>query len=484
MKKVKTLTIVLIIVLLTAIAVLGIYIPKQNRMENIVKDYTYSMDLKGGRVIALKADASNKTIIKDKDGKEIADAESLSEEELNKKGYVKEEVPYNSSEVLNENNYKKSKEIIEKRLQNLGLQNYEIRLNEQNGEIMVKIPEDSATDEIVSNLGTTGKFEIVDSQTNEVLMDNGDIEKANVMYGSNPDSAGTMVYLNIEFDKEGTKKLEEISGKYKNEENTSNTTNEENTTDDTNTENNTENNTEKIKKEITMKIDDETIMTTDFDEPLKTGKLQLSVGNNATDEKTLNGYIAQATSMSTVLDSGNMPIKYTIEENKYILSDITKDNINTVFYVIAGIVTIALIVLIVRYKTQGLLGAISYIGLASLLSIILRYTNVVISIEGIIGIILVLILNYIFVNKLLTKINRKELNKKTVNQNIKQTYKEFFMLIIPICIATITFCFINYEPISSFGMVMFWGIVLIAIYNILITNLLIKCKIKEANKKD
>ena len=480
MKKVKTLTIVLIIVLLTAIAVLGIYIPKQNRMENIVKDYTYSMDLKGGRVIALKADASNKTIIKDKDGKEIADAESLSEEELNKKGYVKEEVPYNSSEVLNENNYKKSKEIIEKRLQNLGLQNYEIRLNEQNGEIMVKIPEDSATDEIVSNLGTTGKFEIVDSQTNEVLMDNGDIEKANVMYGSNPDSAGTMVYLNIEFDKEGTKKLEEISGKYKNEESTSNTTNEENTTNDTNTENNTE----KIKKEITMKIDDETIMTTDFDEPLKTGKLQLSVGNNATDEKTLNGYIAQATSMSTVLDSGNMPIKYTIEENKYILSDITKDNINTVFYVIAGIVTIALIVLIVRYKTQGLLGAISYIGLASLLSIILRYTNVVISIEGIIGIILVLILNYIFVNKLLTKINRKELNKKTVNQNIKQTYKEFFMLIIPICIATITFCFINYEPISSFGMVMFWGIVLIAIYNILITNLLIKCKIKEANKKD
>lgn len=484
MKKVKTLTIVLIIVLLTAIAVLGIYIPKQNRMENIVKDYTYSMDLKGGRVIALKADASNKTIIKDKDGKEIADAESLSEEELNEKGYVKEEVPYNSSEVLNENNYKKSKEIIEKRLQNLGLQNYEIRLNEQNGDIMVKIPEDSATDEIVSNLGTTGKFEIVDSQTNEVLMDNGDIEKANVMYGSNPDSAGTMVYLNIEFDKEGTKKLEEISGKYKNEENTSNTTNEENTTDDTNTENNTENNTEEIKKEITMKIDDETIMTTDFDEPLKTGKLQLSVGNNATDEKTLNGYIAQATSMSTVLDSGNMPIKYTIEENKYILSDITKDNINTVFYVIAGIVTIALIVLIVRYKMQGLLGAISYIGLASLLSIILRYTNVVISIEGIIGLTLVLILNYIFINKLLAKLNKKQLDNEIINKNLKQTYKEFFMLIIPICIATITFCFINYEPISSFGMVMFWGIVLIAIYNILITNLLIKCKIKEANKKD
>ena len=480
MKKVKTLTIILIIILLTTIAVLGIYIPKQNKMENIVKDYTYGMDLKGARVVTLKVDTSNKTIIKDKEGNEVSDANSLSEEELKQKEYVKEEIPYNNSEVLNQNNYKKSKEIIEKRLQNLGLQNYEIRLNEQNGDIIVKVPEDSTTDNIISNLGTAGKFEIVDSQTNEVLMDNGDIEKANVMYGSNPDSAGTMVYLNIEFDKEGTKKLEEISGKYKNEESTSNTTNEENTTNDTNTENDTE----KTKKEITMKIDDETIMTTDFEEPLKTGKLQLSVGNNATDEKTLNGYIGQASSMATVLDAGNMPIKYTIDENKYILSDITKKNINTAFYVIAGIVAISLIVLIVRYKTQGLLGAISYIGLASLLSIILRYTNVVISIEGIIGIILVLILNYIFVNKLLAKLSKKQLDNEMINQNLKETYKEFFMQIITICIATITFCFINYEPISSFGMVMFWGIVLIAIYNIVITNLLMKCKTKETNSKN
>ena len=68
MKKVKTLTIILIIILLTTIAVLGIYIPKQNKMENIVKDYTYGMDLKGARVVTLKADTSNKTIIKDKEG--------------------------------------------------------------------------------------------------------------------------------------------------------------------------------------------------------------------------------------------------------------------------------------------------------------------------------------------------------------------------------------------------------------------------------
>ena len=65
MKKVKMLTIVFAIILVTIVAVLGIYIPKQNRMENIVKEYSYGMDLKGGRVITLKPDTSNKTVIKD-----------------------------------------------------------------------------------------------------------------------------------------------------------------------------------------------------------------------------------------------------------------------------------------------------------------------------------------------------------------------------------------------------------------------------------
>ncbi len=35
--------------------------------------------------------------------------------------------------------------------------------------------------------------------------------------------------------------------------------------------------------------------------------------------------------MATVLDSGKMPIKYTVEENKYILSDVTSQDLNIVF---------------------------------------------------------------------------------------------------------------------------------------------------------
>ena len=54
MKKVKIITIVLAIILVTLVAFGGVYIKTQNRMENKVKDYDFARDLKGGRVVELK----------------------------------------------------------------------------------------------------------------------------------------------------------------------------------------------------------------------------------------------------------------------------------------------------------------------------------------------------------------------------------------------------------------------------------------------
>lgn len=469
MKKVKILTITLAIALISMVAFAGVYVTKQNRIEDKVKSYTYAMDLKGARTITLKVDTSKKTTIKDSEGKEVENSSNLTDEEISEKGYTKEETDYNPSDVLNMENYKKSKEIIEKRLKELKIDNYVTRLNEQTGEIIVEIPENSDTDNIVTNLGTTGKFEILDSETNEVLMDNNDIKLANVVYGSNSSSttsSGTSIYLNIEFNKEGTKKLEDISGKYVK---TSNETNTENTSESTDTSSSSE-------KKITMKIDDEEIMSTSFDEAIKTGRLQLSIGSSSTDQKTLQTYVEQANNMATVLDTGKTPVKYTVDENHYVLSDITENELKTVEYAIMGIVLISLIVLVVRYKLNGLLGAISYLGLASIFVLLIRYANVVLSLEGIFGIVVILVLNYLFVNKLLSKLKEEILSKDIVNSKTKETYKQYFIKIIPIIIAIITFCFAGWEPISSFGMIMFWGVVLIAVYNIIITNNLLKIR--------
>ena len=466
MKKLKLLTILLTIVLVTMVAFFGIYVSTQNRMENTVKDYSYMMDLKGGRNIILAVDDSNKTTIKDSEGNKVDDADDLSDEELSEKGYIKEEIPYNSEETLNIDNYEKSKTIIEKRLKELQIQEYNIRLNEETGDIVLEIPENDNTDTIVSQLAAVGKFEIVDSNTKEVLMDSNDLKLVNVMYGSNNNTAtssGTTVYLNIEFTDEGAKKIEDISNKYKSD-SEENDEHDESEHDESSHEAN----------EVTLLVDDNEMLSTGFEEPIKTGKIQLSIGSSSTDSKTIQGYATQAANMAVVLNNGEMPVKYTVHDNQYILSDITNNDLNIVFYVILGISCIALIVLIYKYKVLGLLGALSFVGLASLLLLLIRYANVDLSIQGILGIIATLALNYIFMFVLLSKLNNKEYKKSTIGEILKDAYKEIFIKIIPICIAIIVFCFAGWAPISSFGMVLFWGLVLIALYNAIVTNLLFR----------
>ena len=110
MKKIKILTIILLIILITMVAFWGIYTQVQNRMENQVKDYSYAMDLDGSRVIRLKVSEGNKTVVKDQEGNEVADSENLTDEEITQNGYTKEETPYNSDEVKTVENKKKSKE--------------------------------------------------------------------------------------------------------------------------------------------------------------------------------------------------------------------------------------------------------------------------------------------------------------------------------------------------------------------------------------
>ena len=449
MKTIKIITISLLIVLISMIGFFGIYKQNKNQMSNVVKDYTYAMDLNGARTIKLTVNSDN------------------------------------SDEVKTEENYKTAKEIIEKRLKKLGVEEYKVNVNNENGEITVQIPEDLNTDTIVSNLTTVGKFEILDSETNDVLLDNNSIESSKVLY--NTATSGTSVYLEIAFNKDGKNKLEEISKTYvKTENNTAdeNTTTDENATTDENntetTENTTSETSSKTEKKISLKIDDSELMSTTFDEPITSGKIQLSVGKATTDSTTLKGYVEQAQNVATVLDSGKLPVKYDMEKNQYILSSITEQDLTYVAVTIAIIAIIAIIVLIIKYKTNGLVAGIAYTGLAALYLLLIRYTNVVISIDSIFAITMMLAFNYIFTIILLSNIKKMKAEnvENAVQKSVTETYKKFFSRIIPVCILAIVFCFIKWTPINSFGMITFWGIVIIAIYNATITNLLFRIKNK------
>ena len=489
-KKLKILVCTLAVILIAMIALFGVYVPYQNRMENKIKGYTYGMNLAGERTIILTPSEETETKITDSEGNEVTDASDLTDEELAEKGYTKEEVKVNTDEKMNNENYQKSKEILEKRLQQLNAGQYTVNVNEENGQITINIPENNQTDNIINQLIPSGKFEIIDSETKEVLMNNDDLKEAKVMYGQNSSQSGTNVYLTIQFDKEGTKKFEEITNTYKTieesedetETNTtseeSNTTSEENTTNTETTEN-TESEEEK-QKEITLQMDGEDIMTTSFDEVIKTGEMSLVVGSASSDEEQINAYAQNAQNIASILNNGEMPVKYE-GVSQYILSDITREDLNIIKIAIIAVTAIALLILVIKHRTNGFLASLGYIGLAGIFALIIRYTNVTVALEGIFAIAIILIINYIFQNKLLTKIKELKTNKEEgiVGKAMKETYKEFFIKILPICIMAIVFCFISWVPISSFGMIMFWGLLLIAIYNPTITQALLKIENRQ-----
>lgn len=505
-KKLQITVCTLIAVLIAMIAIFGIYTPYQNRMVNNVRGYSYGMDLKGERSIILTPSTGTEEVIKDSERKEVADADDLTDEELAQKGYTKESIAINSEEDLTVENYKKSKEVIEKRLEQLGIEQYSINLNEQTGEITINIPEDSRTDNIINEILPVGKFEIVDSETKEVLMTNSDIEEARVMYGqSSATQNSTNVYLDIKFNKDSRKKFEDITNTYKTNEEQNDTSSQnttdanataengtasgevaenttgENTTDNTTTDSASEENSEneKTQKQITMMLDDEEMITTSFDDVIKTGEMSLIVGTAATEEEQIEDNSTNALNMATLLSNGEMPVEYE-GVSQYILSDITREQLHIIEIAIVVAIVLGLLILVIKYKTNGFLASVGYVGLAAILALIIRYTNVVVALEGIFAIAIILIINYIFQNKLLQKIKKvkEEKEDEVVKKAMKDTFKDFFIKIIPICIMAITFSFIKWIPISSFGMIMFWGLLLIAVYNPIITFYLLRIKNK------
>ena len=116
----------------------------------------------------------------------------------------------------------------------------------------------------------------------------------------------------------------------------------------------------------------------------------------------------------------------------------------------------------VKNKKRGLLAALCYIAFASLYCILLRVFNVKIVMEGIVGGIIILGLNYL--------INLKLIKIKDNDKKYYKEYMDIIMKLIPIFTISIIFVFIPITALSSLGMVMFWGITLILAYNVTVTK--------------
>ncbi len=438
----KIILAILVIILISLISFMGIFVKDKNRMKNILPDYELGMDLAGGRVFNIKIDDTVNTEYYDKDGNKV---DSSSIEEGKEDEYTKKEVPVNAKELLNDDNFEKAKKIIEDRLIMLGVTEYEIRKDSVAGEIYVTIPENKYTDTIISQMTTRADFKIIDTDDKQELLTKDRIKDVKVGYGST--STGTAIFLNIQFDKEGTDKLREISQNYIS------------TTDEEGNE---------TKKQVDLVLDEETLLSTYFDEEIKDGLLQLSMGStsNAQTNEQLQEYLNQASNLAVLLKTDTLPLTYKLDTNLYVQSELTNDVLQMLLIITLIVSAVVAILTIIKYKKLGLFSIISLIGYIAILLIALRYTNVVITIAGILAIILSAIMNYIYMIDIIK-------NKKKDAKSFKNVSIKFLGIYVPCLIISIVFSFMKYLQIASFGMVMFWALVIMIVYNLVITRVLI-----------
>ena len=448
MKKLKVAFIILLIILISLISFGGIFVKNTKFVNNIVPQYSFGTDLTGYRLLEINVSDEVNTTIYDKDGN-VVDEEG--------EGTTKKEEPVNPEDTLTLENYKKAKEIISNRLDQMKIKNYSVRLNESNGSMCIQLPEDDQTDNVLSLCAVEGDFTVVDEETNEVLLNKSNIDKAYCGYSSG--TSGTTVYLSIQFNKEGTEKLKEISNTY-----VSSVDDEGNTTT----------------KNVHLNVDDTTLMDTYFSEEISNGMIQLSIGQASTSSETLNTYAQEASRLAVLLNDEQLPLTYSIEQNRYIVSDMQIENLYIPIIVLLAVFAVALVFLIIRYRKNGLLSSISIVGYTALYLLVIRYANVTITLDGIASIAITIALNYMFSMYLLHLLKHED-DKTIQGASIsfrKASTKALFVL-IPLVVTAVILSFVSWESVYSFGMTMFWGILLGIIYNFIITRTLILSSTKN-----
>lgn len=481
-KRLNVILVVLIIVLVSIISFVGIFYQSRNEMVSRIPEYKSGTNIKGHRIVILEVSEDGT-----KSGEESTENKTTENEVAENETSNNEE---SKNTENNADNYKKSAEIIKKRLKNLKVEDYSVSLDENTGKIEIDLPENDQTDIILSDITQKGNFQIADSSTNEVLLSNSDIKSVDV--GKQVNGSYTVVYMNINFNMQGAKKFKNVTVKYQNnvsentiaaenttEENTTTTENstEENSTSEENTAENTTSDesadSSNESRQVVLKIDDTTMMTTSFTEVIDNGTLSLTIGSSK-DNDEIQTYVYGGDNLAAIIENEAMPLQYEIKGNTYVASEIGTSNIKIIVYVEIAIALVISLYLIIRYRVKGIMATILSVGYVAILLLAIRYANVVLSIEGILAIALSFVVNTVFNIMLLNRIKEKNMTAEEKRQKYNEALKRYSLSIIPIVIIAVVCCLVNWDAIYSFGMVMFWGIIISIIYNLTFTNVVVK----------
>ncbi len=395
---------VIIILLISLVSFGGIYVKDKNKMSNVIRDYILGTDLGASRNIVIKVDEENE-------------------------------------ELLTEENYAKARDIVVSRLKYMKLDYYEMKFDESTGTICLDVPENSRADYAAQYSVTKGEFKIEDNDTGELLLSKADVKEAKVQYQTT--ESGTTVVLNIEFNKDGAEKLRNISNTY-----VKSTDSEGNDT------------TKKIK----MSLDDTTIMTTYFAQEMTDGQMQVSLGTSS-DSEQIQNRITQATNIAVFLNTDTMPLTYKIDVNKSVYSSLTDNVLKIAIIVSIVIFALLLIYMIIKYKKEALLAVVTNIGFVAILILIIRYTNVDITLTGLITIPISVIIQYVFLMNIL-KVKTEKIDNDSKIKRVKETIRSGIEKLIPVAVIAVVFALTKWETVYSAGMLLFWEIAVLILYNL------------------
>ena len=477
-KIVKTIVVILLAILLFLIAFGGLFVKRSGVWTNILPQYKYGMELSGFRELHFVLDDTEeeKEIYIDENGNYLGDVKESStstdsgvslsmvdengeevenpEEVLNGTEETEEAVEKTEEKPLTEtrtikanpdeartiDNFEKTKQIIQRRLDKIDFNEYNIRQNNITGELVVELPENDNVSLEEALITTPGKINIIDYQTGMILLDSTHVKSSNIL-GSTTDD-GYQTYLQLKFDKEGTNALRDISNKYRA------------VVDETGNQ---------TISYVSVELDGAALITTYFGDEIVNGTLQIPYGQAISDYNEYLEFAKKSSYIATVINDDSLPLQYKLSGDNYINTATNTSTLVIIFIVFVSVVLIISLVMLIMYRSKSIkfIGAgIIYI---SLLTIICRLTNVYITYNSLIAFVSVAILNYYLYFKILQSIK----SGMDAKQALKENLKEVLMAIIPAAIIAVIFIFMASVVISSIGMLLFWGIVLLALVSLI-----------------
>ena len=461
MKKLNVFLIILLVVLVSIVSFIGIYKNEKGQLVNIIPSYNLGTDVEGYRRVTLTlTDKQNDT------GEETAQITTYvnPDEDAKAQNELKKEEAEKQKE---ETSFTKCAEIMKARLKSLGVESYFVSVDESNGTIELWIAEDEQTDTILADITQKGAFVVKDAATDEVLMTNDDIKSSVAKIEKNYSKSG--VTWEINFNNEGTKKFTKITKEYQNTLVDNNTTANDNSVDDAQTKSTPT----YSGKQIKIFIDESELLATDFSEVTDNGVLKLTVGTSE-DAAELKEKLYEAMNLAAIVENDSMTRQYEVKENVYVSTGVKRNVVKIIVCLEIIVAAILSLYLIAKFRLNGVMQTILDIGFMAVLLLVLRFANVIFSIEGIFTIGIAFIMNWLFSLYYCKHVENEKTTNKIKIEKLNTVIIKYVQSIAPIMIIGIVCSLTKWISILSVGTILFWACIISIVYNIALSKILIK----------